>query len=91
MICCLLALLAAIPGGSFLLRRTLPTSMCHVAVGASGLRRDIGAGVAAAGIVVAVLAVVVTVHRHEQFSLGLDHAPICSAINRILSVEIPKP
>ena len=89
MICCLLALLAALPGVSMirsrLLRAQVGQAQCAGAHGEYGLGRDIACSVAAAAVVSALggTALTVAVHSHDtnRYLLG----PICSALDRVVS------
>jgi hypothetical protein len=85
MICCLLALLAALPGVSLITRlqagrgeRGNCVSICTV-----GLRRDIALAMAAAGIIIALTATALPIHTLNHTASPRAWGPICSALDRI--------
>jgi hypothetical protein len=85
MICCLLALLAALPGVS-LIRRLQTGRMTdgHCAPTCTvGLRRDVVIAMATAGIIIAVTATALSIHRLNHSASLRAWGPICSALDRI--------
>jgi hypothetical protein len=93
-ICCLLALLAALPGLAVLRRmRSEPATPAHcVAACAGGARlglgRNIGFAVAAAGTVVLIAGGALSIHKWSHGMYWQEVAPICSALDRISSVPV---
>lgn len=88
MICCLLALLAALPGVSMirsrLLRAQVGQAQCAGMYGQYGLRRDIACSVAAAAVVSALVAAALTVAVHRHDANRHVFGPICSALDRVV-------
>jgi hypothetical protein len=85
MICCLLALLAALPGVP-LIRRLQAERGARgncVSICTAGLRRDVAFAVATAGIIIAVTATTLSIHRLNHTPSLRAWGPICSALDRI--------
>ena len=89
MICCLLALLAVLPGVSMIrnrLRRAqVGQAQCAGAHGEHGLGRDIACSVAAAAVVSALVGTALTVAVHSHDANRHVLGPICSALDRVVS------
>jgi hypothetical protein len=85
MICCLLALFAALPGAALFGRmragRIGPGSRATICT--AGLRRDIALAVAAAGIIIALTATALPIHTLNHTPSPRAWGPICSALDRI--------
>jgi hypothetical protein len=85
MICCLLVLLAALPGVS-LIRRLQAERGARancVSICTAGLRRDIVFAVAAASLIVVITATTLSIHRLNLTPSLRAWGPICSALDRI--------
>jgi hypothetical protein len=89
MICCLLALLAALPGFSLVRRmQASRVASAHCASQCSRtLGRDISLAVAAAGMVVIASAGGLAIHKWSHGMYWQGAAPICSALNRVSPVQ----
>jgi hypothetical protein len=85
MICCLLALLAALPGVALIRRlKAGRGSRAHcVQVCTAGLRRDIVFAVAAASLIVVITATTLPIHTLNHTPSPRAWEPICSALGRI--------
>ncbi|WP_149531985.1 hypothetical protein [Tardiphaga sp. P9-11] len=85
MICCLLALFAALPGVALIKRmRAGRTPRGHCAsICTVGLRRDIALAMATAGIIVALTATAMPIHTLNHTPSPRAWGPICSALDRI--------
>jgi hypothetical protein len=85
MICCLLALIAALPGAAVV--RRMRAGNIGPGRGATictaGLRRDIALAVAAAGIIIALTATALPIHTLNHTPSPRAWGPICSALDRI--------
>lgn len=85
MICCLLALFAALPGAALIRRmragRT-PHGHCSLMCTA-GLRCDIAVAMATAGIIIALTATALSIHTLNHTASLRAWGPICSALERI--------
>ena len=85
MICCLLALFAALPGVSLIRRLQAERGVrgnC-VPICTVGLRRDIAFAVATAGIIIALTATAMPIHTLNHTPSPRAWGPICSALDRI--------
>jgi hypothetical protein len=85
MICCLLALCAALPGVSLIRRLSArPAGALHCgSLRMVSRRHDIAVGMSCAVIVVAVFATAMTLHRLNHDISAQAFAPICSALDRL--------
>ena len=88
MICCLLALLVAIPGVPMMRRRI---NVSHARQGhcpvhdGHGLGRDLIRSIAASSVLVALIASALTIHMRSHDVVGHVLGPICSALDRVVS------
>lgn len=90
MICCLLALLAALPGIPLLrwMRgNRMPASRC-ASVCVVERRRDVGTAVAVAGVITAVTGTALSIHKLGHPMHWQEPAPICSALDRLSTVNL---
>lgn len=88
-ICCLLALLAGLPGVSLVRRRGAGCNGRNDcgALRARGAGRDIAAAMMAAGILVGTAAAVLAMHHQGPPAADYPFGPICSAFNRVASTR----
>lgn len=84
MICCLLAWLAALPGLALMRRMRPRQTWGHcMAIRSGSPGKDVMLAMAAAGAVVAVPAVVLTLHNQTAGAAWHPLGPICATLDRI--------